>query len=135
MTAPKSRTPRATAKADTESAKAANANSSEMSHKNTADTNAEEAITTLTALMVKDAVASSKNIDNINLQILQNAVTASNQLVSNAVDTANLVNKQAVAHRDIAIDRIWNADEVALAVSALLGRYVERMNNPTPPAK
>jgi len=33
--------------------------------------------------------------------------------LSNAVDTANLVNKQAVAHRDIAIDRTWNVDEVS----------------------
>jgi len=33
--------------------------------------------------------------------------------LSNAVDTANLVNKQAVAHRDIAIDREWNVDEVS----------------------
>jgi len=33
--------------------------------------------------------------------------------LSNAVDTANLVNKQAAAHRDIAIDRTWNIDEVS----------------------
>jgi hypothetical protein len=33
--------------------------------------------------------------------------------LSNAVDTANLVNKQAVAHRDVAIDRTWNVDEVS----------------------
>ena len=36
-----------------------------------------------------------------------------NLALSNAVDTANLVNKQAVAHRDVAIDRIWNVDEVS----------------------
>jgi len=36
-----------------------------------------------------------------------------NLALSNAVDTANLCNKQAVAHRDIAIDRTWNVDEVS----------------------
>ena len=36
-----------------------------------------------------------------------------NQALQNAVETANLVGKQAVAHRDIAIDRIWNVDEVS----------------------
>jgi hypothetical protein len=39
--------------------------------------------------------------------------TTANLALSNAVDTANLVNKQAVAHRDIAHDRIWNIDEVS----------------------
>ena len=40
-----------------------------------------------------------------------------NLALSNAVDTANLANKQAVAHRDIAIDREWNLDEVATLAS------------------
>ena len=40
-----------------------------------------------------------------------------NLALSNAVDTANLVNKQAVAHRDIAIDREWNLDEVSTVAS------------------
>jgi len=35
------------------------------------------------------------------------------QALQNAVETANLVSKQAVAHRDIAIDRQWNVDEVS----------------------
>lgn len=40
-----------------------------------------------------------------------------NLALSNAVDTANLVNKQAVAHRDLAIDREWNVDEVAQLIA------------------
>lgn len=35
------------------------------------------------------------------------------QAMQNAVETANLVGKQAVAHRDLATDRQWNIDEVA----------------------
>lgn len=37
--------------------------------------------------------------------------------LTNAVETANMVGKQAVAHRDLAIDREWNVNETdALAV-------------------
>ncbi len=33
-----------------------------------------------------------------------------NLALSNAIDTANLVNKQAAAHRDIAINHVWNLE-------------------------
>ena len=33
--------------------------------------------------------------------------------ISNAIDTANLINKQAAAHRDIAIDNQWGIDQSA----------------------
>ena len=36
-----------------------------------------------------------------------------NQALQNAVETANMVSKQAVRHSDLAIDRQWNVDEVA----------------------
>ncbi len=39
-------------------------------------------------------------------------VTA-NLALANAVDTANLVNKQAVRHADLAVDRQWGLDEVS----------------------
>jgi hypothetical protein len=45
-------------------------------------------------------------IRNVSLQALQNAV-----------ETANMIGKQAVAHRDIAIDREWNVDEVSTLVA------------------
>lgn len=42
------------------------------------------------------------------------------QALQNAVVTANMVEKQAVRHGDIAIDRQWNIDEVS-ALSAKSG--------------
>lgn len=39
------------------------------------------------------------------------------QAMQNAVETANMLSKQAVAHRDLAIDREWNIDEVAKLVA------------------
>ncbi len=35
------------------------------------------------------------------------------QALQNAVETANMVAKQAVAHRDVGNDRTWNLDEVS----------------------
>lgn len=35
------------------------------------------------------------------------------QALQNAVETANMVAKQAVRHGDVAIDRQWNVDEVS----------------------
>lgn len=47
-------------------------------------------------------------------QIHDNAKqTIANQALQNAVETANMVAKQAVRHGDIAIDRQWNVDEVS----------------------
>lgn len=40
-----------------------------------------------------------------------------NQSLQNAVETANMVGKQAVRHGDLAIDRQWNVDEVAALVA------------------
>jgi hypothetical protein len=39
------------------------------------------------------------------------------QALQNAVETANMVGKQAVRHGDLAIDRQWNVDEVAELVA------------------
>ena len=46
---------------------------------------------------ISDAQLSAQNVQNVALQALQNAV-----------ETANMIGKQAVAHRDIAIDNEWN---------------------------
>jgi len=43
-----------------------------------------------------------------------------NQALQNAVETANLVSKQAVRHTDIAVDRQWNLDEHNLYVTEIL---------------
>ena len=50
-----------------------------------------------------------------------------NQCLQNAVETANLVGKQAVAHRDLAIDRMWNIDEVS-GLSAKSGVQADRVS-------
>ena len=107
---------------------------SETGHKAATDVNTEEAISSHTQIAVKDATLHSGNVNNVALQILQNAVTQSNMLVVAAVETANLVSKQAVRHSDLAIDREWNLDEQTIAAAATLARLIERLNNPTPPA-
>lgn len=49
-----------------------------------------------------------------------------NQALQNAVETANMIAKQAVAHRDIAIDREWNVDEVS-TLTAKSGAQADAM--------
>ncbi len=44
----------------------------------------------------------------------------STQALQNAIESANMISKQAIAHRDIAIDREWNIDEVAALVAKVL---------------
>jgi len=43
-----------------------------------------------------------------------------NQALQNAVETANMVGKQAVRHSDIAIDRQWNVDEQGYTAENIL---------------
>jgi len=43
-----------------------------------------------------------------------------NQALQNAVETANMVGKQAVRHSDIAIDRQWNVDEQGYTAADIL---------------
>ena len=45
------------------------------------------------------------------------AITDANK---HAVETANMVSKQAVRHSDIAIDRQWNVDEQGYTVADIL---------------
>jgi len=60
-----------------------------------------------------DTLSRSQNtydaVQNISVQALQNAV-----------ETANMVAKQAVRHGDIAIDRQWNVDEQGYTVAEIL---------------
>jgi hypothetical protein len=44
------------------------------------------------------------------------ARNVANQALQNAVETANMVGKQAVRHGDVAIDRQWNVDEQGFTV-------------------
>lgn len=43
-----------------------------------------------------------------------------NQALQNAVETANMIGKQAVRHSDIAIDRQWNVDEQGYTAQTIL---------------
>jgi hypothetical protein len=43
-----------------------------------------------------------------------------NQALQNAVETANMVGKQAVRHGDLSIDRQWNVDEQGFTVAEIL---------------
>ena len=47
-----------------------------------------------------------------------------NQSLQNAVETANMVSKQAVRHSDIAIDRQWNLEPSQGAAEAVVLRSV-----------
>lgn len=57
------------------------------------------------------------------------------QALQNAVETANLVGKQAVAHRDVAINKTWNLNETDLiaanaitsgsAINAAIAKHVQ----------
>lgn len=49
-----------------------------------------------------------------------------NQALQNAVETANMISKQAVRHGDVAIDRQWNVDEVS-ALTAKSGVEADAM--------
>ena len=64
---------------------------------------------TLDARILEDAQTNSQTIHNLSVQALQNAV-----------ETANMVSKQAVRHGDIAIDRQWNVDEQGYTVADIL---------------
>lgn len=60
-------------------------------------------------------------------KVLSDAATHDNrvrimaeQALQNAVETANMVGKQAVRHSDIAIDREWNVDEQGYTVETII---------------
>jgi len=43
-----------------------------------------------------------------------------NQALQNAIETANMVGKQAVRHGDLSIDRQWNVDEQGYTAAMIL---------------
>lgn len=58
---------------------------------------------------ISNAAANDEAKEKISIQALQNAV-----------ETANMVGKQAVRHSDMAIDRQWNVDEQSAFVAKIL---------------
>ena len=64
---------------------------------------------TLDTKAINDANKHAAVLDNLSTQALQNAV-----------ETANMIAKQAVRHGDLAIDRQWNVDEQGYTVADIL---------------
>ena len=64
---------------------------------------------TLDTKAINDANKHAAVLDNLATQALQNAI-----------ETANMISKQAVKHSDIACDRIWNVDEQGYTAQAIL---------------
>lgn len=102
--------------ADQQSAGAAGGVYSEGGHKAHTDVGVEEAISqnsssqsNYSQLAVQRALRSQDVLDNL-----------TNQLLQNAIETANMISKQAVRHADLATDRIWNINETdAYSVQAI----------------
>ena len=110
----------------------------EGSTKQSSDINTEEALSVLQALNPKAAeffsnlvAANAKRTYDLHQSqdlstlvgdvhyrgTLNNLAT---QALQNAVETANMVGKQAVRHSDIAIDRQWNVNETDYAAAEIL---------------
>lgn len=53
--------------------------------------------------------------------------TIANQALQNAVETANMVGKQAVRHGDIAIDRQWNVNETDAYATIMATLIAEKL--------
>ena len=103
-------------------------------NQNKVDVNVPELMTGLNGLAQKRALESESVQDNLVTQILQNGITQQHMVTVNEINNSDLIAKQAIRHTDIAIDREWNLDEQSIAAAATLGRLIERLNNPTPPA-
>jgi hypothetical protein len=110
----------------------------EGTHKQTADTNVEEllallsglaggndkfmeAINRLNAKRTYDQAQSFDQGVQYNDVISRQRINqVAEQALQNAVETANMVGKQAVRHAEIAIDRQWNVDEQGYTVAEIL---------------
>ncbi len=64
---------------------------------------------TLDTKAITDANKHAAVLDNLSTQALQNAV-----------ESANMISKQAIKHADVACDRIWNVDEQGYTAQAIL---------------
>lgn len=110
--------------ADQQSAGATGATYSEGGNKQYADVAVEEAISTTSAsqanysqLAVQRALKNQDVFDNLTTQLLQGAI-----------ETANMISKQAVRHGDLAIDRQWNVNETDAYSTILAERIAARLS-------
>ena len=89
----------------------------------TANVNTEEVISTVNGLTASSALNTSDQLKNIGVQALQNAV-----------ETANMLGKQAVRAGDLSIDRWWNTDAEAMQ-AYIWSRFADKIGIAPPPAE
>ena len=53
------------------------------------------------------SVRTARDVHNLTLQVMQNAIAAAKRQVNNGIFVDHLANLQAIAHRDVAIDSTW----------------------------
>jgi len=99
----------------------------EGSLKQATDINTEEALAVLQSIVAANAKRTYDEAQTFDLATKYNDVshrqrvnTIAEQVLQNAVETANMLGKQAVRHGDIAIDRQWNVDEQGYQVADIL---------------
>ena len=72
---------------------------------------------TLTTQAFNQAQKELASINAVTIAALSASQQAIAQAQTNAVESSNMISKQAIAHRDIAIDHEWNVDEQAVAAT------------------
>jgi len=99
----------------------------EGSLKQATDVNAEEVLSFLQNLLAVNAKRTYDIQQSADLKVQEGSADYRDsvrnitvQALQNAVETANLVGKQAVRHADIAIDRQWNVDEQGYTAENIL---------------
>jgi len=63
------------------------------------------------------------DLHELSVQAMQNAIETANLVGKNATIASNLINTQAVRHGDLSIDRQWNVDEVAAMLTVILKTF------------
>ena len=108
---------------------------SSAQHKN--DVSVPELTESLNLHALKDAVLVNKALvgqAQSNAKLYDVTATALGLAVLTATHHNGLQQQMASDHRDQNHDRQINLNETDIAAAATLGRLVERLNNPTPPA-
>jgi len=89
--------------------------------------------------VLSDSNSNNQAMEGVKLQALQNAVETANMLGKQAVTAYTHANERINAHRDIFADRVWNLDEVARIAAgvdptntALLGEMVKALAQTSP---
>jgi len=121
--------------AATEAGQSSQATVSSAQHKN--DVSVPELTESLNLHALKDAVLVNKALvgqAQSNAKLYDVTATALGLAVLTATHHNGLQQQMASDHRDQNHDRQINLNETDIAAAATLGRLVERLNNPTPPA-